>query len=530
MNKFLPFSKQLFNVTTNLLLVVICIIVLPQAASADPGVDTSCSGMEQHGFTAALNYCVRASIGNAVMTYIAALQDFLLPYLSVAAMVAIATFGFRMMTLQTKEPVKDTMTVIFRLMVGIFCFQEAPLIYIWIAGTPPSVHGTMDDGIINEAVGWVTVTVTKGAQCTYVNPVQTYPGQEIWQVFDCIIARIFGAVDPAGANSGTFAASLLVVIGAAFFSGTMGVTVAVLGLMAFLGILLLVFRAMFLVLLSYLCVGFLTVLAPLIGPLLFFESKFLTTRFKNWIGIVTSTIFQPVFVLGFMSMAVTIEDQMIDGTMKSANVSSSSKCKPPTYQDASHTVEPAKGWGQDGEGICSFADIFFNGNTGTNAQNFMSDMMEQNAVITNWVTNGDEQAKRPNRKDGSGVYYDAGYELSTAKTGLVMPVHQFLNHAGAYDISGTRLKEFVPTKQTMLLLLTFLFVTYILLELLKVIPQMAADMTISVGINLYRSMQLPFEQQIRSTLSSAESKAKSYVSQKPATKNIAPVNKNITKR
>ena len=56
-------------------------------------------------------------------------------------------------------------------------------------------------------------------------------------------------------------------------------------------------------------------------------------------------------------------------------------------------------------------------------------------------------------------------------------------------------------------LLTFIFLTYTMLQLLEVIPKMAADMTISVGLNLYSALQVPFEGTVRSMLSGGMAEA-----------------------
>ena len=253
------------------------------------------------------------------MQYITGLQGFLLIYLGSAAMVAFAVFGFKLMNSSIQEPVKDVSFMLLRLMVGTFFFFKSADIYNWIAGTLPN-----NDGIMNQAIGWVTNgtgfgswgSLTSGgaggsggsivaSSCIVQTPPANYEGVRVWQSFDCMFAKIFGAIDPStttGAN--TLGTSLLVIIGAAFFSGTLGVTVASLGILAFFTALLLVFRGLFLVLLAYLCLGFLTIFGPLIAPLVFFDSKFLTEKFKRWLGLILSTMFQPVFVIGFLAMAI----------------------------------------------------------------------------------------------------------------------------------------------------------------------------------------------------------------------------------
>jgi hypothetical protein len=65
-----------------------------------------------------------------------------------------------------------------------------------------------------------------------------------------------------------------------------------------------------------------------------------------------------------------------------------------------------------------------------------------------------------------------------------------------------------------LTLLTFIFTTWCMIQLMDIIPEMAKNMTIGVGVSLYRQMQAPFEGAVSSMLKGAEDSAKSSVAGK----------------
>src|SRR5262249_43363144 len=143
---------------------------------------------------------------------------------------------------------------------------------------------------------------------------------------------------------------------------------------AFSNVIMTIAKALYMVLLAYLCIGFLTVFAPLFAPLLFFDSKMLTEMFKRWASLIVSVIFQPIFAIGFLAVAVIVEDQIIEGNLPG--------CTPPTMPSSGGT-EPAQGWGQNGTGVCSFTQLFCASQSGSAAVQCFNDLIVHNATIFN---------------------------------------------------------------------------------------------------------------------------------------------------
>jgi hypothetical protein len=498
--------------------------MLDGAQAVSPTADASCSQLNQYGFTAGLVYCILASISTAVNQYVGALQTFLKPYEGTALIVAVALFGLKMMSSRVQEPIKETITLVFRVLIGIFCYNEATLIYKTFVG---DITQATPGGIMNEAIQWVTGIGGSGggsggnlfgqlisAQCptppNLPNGVQ-YGGYQIWQAFDCMFIKIFGAANPA-TNPSAFATSMLVIIASALLSGTLGVSVAALGIGVLMLALRIVSKALFLVLLAYLTIGFLTIFAPLIAPLIFFESSYLTEKFKQWLGFMIASAVQPVFVLGFLALAITVDDQIIEGNLPGGP----GGCVPPTYPGGTSTMTsaPPQGYGQNGSGVCSYTQLFYNGNSGNGTAaatliSFFNDFMEQNQTLFSLNTGGSPQGQSRN-----GTYYDPQAALNTNITPGNPLTQQTINNAATVNLQVTHAKQTVPFKQMILTLLTFIFTTWCMIQLMDIIPEMAKNMTIGVGVSLYRQMQAPFEGAVSSMLKGAEDSAKSSVAGK----------------
>lgn len=490
------------------------------AQAVAPAVDASCTNLENFGFTTGLVWCIEASIGKAVAIYVAAMQTNLAFFEGMAFMLALALYGIKLFQQSMKEPMKETMMFLFRVIIGVLLFYQAQRIYPIIAG--PS-------GIINETIGWVMNTSGPGsgashmfnnlvsAKCTSTGPLPPLPapaasfqGYQVWQAFDCMFSKLFGAANPTN-HPTAFATSMLLVIGAALTSGTLGATVAFIGVSAFLTIIFMVFRALFLVLLSYISIGFLALFTPLVAPLMFFESKYIQEKVKKWLSLMVSVMFQPVFVIGFLAMAVTVDDALIEGTLPAG----ATGCHMPTYPNASSTraAAPPKGYGQDGTGVCSFTQLFYGAMSAPNIIDFFRDMMEQNKTIANISAGGGLQGHAPNRNVGTPTaWYDPAYDLQTAKTDTVNPAYHVAATSGTVQVSGvTTLKNYVPLKQMMLTLFTFIFATFAMMKLLEVIPEMASNMTLGTGLNLMSQLQVPFEGAINGLANSLEKVVKRNV-------------------
>jgi hypothetical protein len=490
-------------------------------ASGSPGLDASCSQMQTYGFTAGLVYCVQSSLDKAVTQYVAAMQSNLRFYEGMAAMLAIALFGFKLMNSNVQEPLKETITVVMRLLIGVFFFENAVNLYHWVVGTVPGAPQPFS-GIINEAIGWVTGTGNGSsggsggnmfgnlvsANCSADDPPQQFEGYQVWQAFDCMFREILGAADP-GKHPYAFSTSLLAIIAASIFSATMGVIVAGLGLTLFVSALFAVFRSLYLVLMAYVCVGFMTLFAPLIAPMLFFDSQYLTEKFLRWVGVIISCIFQPVLVIAFLAMLIVVDDQIIEGNFPSPG------CTLPTYPSyasgSTNSGAPVGGWGQDGSGVCSFTQLFNQGQSGQSLQVIFHNMLDNNRTIFNQSAISDTQATCTNSNTTGTLCFNPQTAVASGNTGVVPLAEQLQEFAGSINWNGaTALKRYAPMRQLMLTLLTFIFVNFAMVKLLEVIPEMAKNMTTYVGVSLARGLQVPFESQINKLIGSAQGKAQQY--------------------
>jgi len=442
-------------------------------------MDNSCSNLSQYGFTTGLVYCVEKTIGNAVKQYVQKLQTTLGYYEAMAMAVAIALFGMKLMNSNVQEPLKETMTLVMRILIGVFLFTEGVQLYTWATG------------IMDESLTWLPKLASYSPNCTPPGSPGNFDGYTVWQGFDCMFTTLMGAANPAK-NPVAFGTSMIVIVGAALFSGILGIICVILAITAFFAALYMIARAIYLVLLAYICVGFMAIFTPLVAPLIFFNSDHLTKMFKRWAMLIVATMFQPMFVIGFLVMAVTVDDQFIEGQVPG--------CNAPTYpKPGGGGTEPAQGWGQNGSGVCSFLDLFNPKPrlSGQAYQTWINNFMENNSTVASWTTGGDPQAHSTNGGTISNTW-------CMVKKAFQKDVHQFLMCAGDFLFGGvTRLKQFAPLKQLALTLLAFAFATYLMFKLMFIVPQMAASITVMVAVNLYSLSKMPFEGLINSAVKGA---------------------------
>jgi type IV secretory pathway VirB6-like protein len=277
----------------------------------------------------------------------------------------------------------------------------------------------------------------------------------------------------------------------------------------------------YLTLLAYVTLAFLCVLTPLMAPLLIFQSsdnKSYTREFFNrWVNQIIATLFQPVFIIAYLSFAVSVMDYFIDGppspapaweTQMLANSCPLSQTPPSTCDTPlplSYNVQ-----------ICPFKILFNNVNmscmfephSSLGAMEITGDVMQvvkDNAVSTakktgkqllsvlgTFITEGPKAAYHEAKQD---VKQTANEAISVTTKAM-----------GSLLLSGfTRLRQSAPLPELFLTLVTLCIITIILYKMMDEIPGMAQRVAMGSGLALANEIRkLPFEALAASMLSGAK--------------------------
>jgi type IV secretory pathway VirB6-like protein len=208
--------------------------------------------------------------------------------------------------------------------------------------------------------------------------------------------------------------------------------------------------------------------------------------FDRWLGLIMSTIFQPMFIMGFLAFAIQIEDAFIDGN--STSNSALSSCVLPSFDSQSLGTMT-----NTGSGSCSLAqEIPLN-------QTNMTAIFEPNATRATVAIPSDPQLQSDN---GQAVNVTAN--APNIKSNVVGGANQMLAAAPNIALPNhTRIKPTVPVLPIAETMLIFALVSYIMWELMDTIPEMARSITFSVGVGFRNSMD-PVNQAVVGGLSGAQ--------------------------
>ena len=474
--------KQNSLLLSLIMTLLLFLVAAPQNAQAAICQDNN--NQEVTGFTTAVVYCVKNTIKNAILGdvnkgttgYLKPIVTFLLPYLWAAVMLSVVMMGIKLATLGVEEVLRETMELVSRIAIAVYLIYNAGYLYdasLSIMGELVSIVST---GFINVANGDV------GQSACFTQAQNGLPQDAVkseyvpWVGIDCMANALLGvATGPVVVTT-----SLVVIIGAALFSGTLGLAVIIMAIMAIGIFLLAIMRAVYVFILSYFILAMLIVITPLIAPLLIFENGYTREFFWKWVELILSTIIQPMFIIGFLSFMVMVENVFVNGTDQDLP-----NCKLETFSGLSDSTQ--------NEGICSFKQIL----------------------------NGKDPKSYTNSRGKIGAATPINDPQTHSKDGnffqtIIAKGAEALNQVGQAmaDIvlkGFTRLFNF-PLKSLFITLVTFCVVTWVMRVLLGVIPDMAKEVTGSLAVALSRMAEVPLESAMRSAGSAAKGAAHSSTS------------------
>jgi type IV secretory pathway VirB6-like protein len=209
--------------------------------------------------------------------------------------------------------------------------------------------------------------------------------------------------------------------------------------------------------LSYFLIGLLIAIGPLVIPFKVFDNKFTTEIFWKWVGMLSSCIIQPMFIVGFLSFVVLVEDQFVDGNLPTCAAGTACSFKQMMAQ-----CTPASN--------CITLQPFFK--------------FRMNATFPSNKCNGNILQN---------LVCGAGNVITDLVNWTAQQAGQVLNLINGLIIPVPTLKDLTLLKELFLSVCSFLIITVALRSLLDTVPEMAKHITGSMGVGLLQVAQMPLE-------------------------------------
>lgn len=225
-------------------------------------------------FTARVIGCLQGMVVIATRTLMQMVSDYMTGTVTVMIALAIAVYGFRI--LSGEEQLKPKM-VGFGIRLGLVW-----MFFYNLGGWTEDIFAIEDELIL---------MVTGG-------------GYNPWQRIDVFFGNMLGF----GENT-IMLRGLLGILGGSLLSSTVSIILAIIGFMAIFDIFTFIVRAVFIYISAYVAIGFLLVLSPILIPTaLFFSTE---RYFQKWLHILISAILLPIILFAFFQMFLGVFDILI---------------------------------------------------------------------------------------------------------------------------------------------------------------------------------------------------------------------------
>ncbi|GEM_PF-2282779 len=251
---------------------------------------TECPTQAGSSYTRKVVNCAQKSIESATETFLSKFTDVMKPVTMAFSTLVIALLGIRLMNGEHEIEKKATALLIKLAAMWFFAFGlggYAPAIF--------KIMTSMQTFILDIEMG------TDTFQC------QMPDGSALldsWQKMDCIIGKLFGF-----GGGFTMVNSMLGIMSAVLFSGSMGVMLFFMGITALISVLMFAFRAVYIVIAAYLYVGFLITLSPLFVPLMMLGIT--SNVYSKWLSNLIGSMAKPVLLFVFLMISLPILDNVL---------------------------------------------------------------------------------------------------------------------------------------------------------------------------------------------------------------------------
>lgn len=255
-----------------------CFIIISTASAAFAqigglSIGTCAPNIPEWMVTTRVVYCVENSIVSAVVAFLSMLSEIMWPTVTAVLLFSAALFGIRI-SLGEQELTKETITYLIKLGVVI-------MFSVNLGGFASIPFAVVEEAITLVVGGW--------------SP---------WEQIDLMLAKFFGFGPQLALFQG-----LLSIIGAALFSSAAGGLMFIIGLLVILGILNLVFRAVYTYLAALMVLAFTIIISPIAVPAAMYRPT--QRHFKKWLDLLIGVMVLPVILFGFLWIFLGMVDTTI---------------------------------------------------------------------------------------------------------------------------------------------------------------------------------------------------------------------------
>lgn len=258
-------------------------------------------------FTGLVVECIRLSVDTVTTQFLAAFSEIMVPIIAAMLSLSMLLYGVQILM---GEP------EIFKVGLKMLIRNGAVMWFaVNLGGFAPLVMESVTYllGIVTDSINNVGIVFSCpiSASSVIAGLISSATGTSlIWNRLDCIIEKLFGV----GAGT-AITASMFGMIYSLIFAGTFGVAAFALGMSTLLSLMFFVFRVVYGFILSYLYVGFLIAISPLMVPMLIFPN-ITGSMFDKWWKSLLSAVMMPAMLMAYLAIAVTI----IDAALFTSNV------------------------------------------------------------------------------------------------------------------------------------------------------------------------------------------------------------------
>ena len=229
-------------------------------------------------FTERIVGCVRDAIRSSTASYLHAFSNYMHAPIVIGLILSIVFIGFKIVIGDSQLKPKLFGTI---LKIGFV---------LWLTNDFGGLLDTVFN-VMQELQNIVTTTLMKGnSSC----PIDPNGDMAVWKRIDCLMGRMFGFGTQAFLYNG-----LIGMVGAAMFSGALGLQLFSTGLGVMMMMMMMVFRSVYTFLLAYTAVAFLIIMSPLIIPMLLFERT--VGMFYKWLNQLIAALIEPMILFAFLA-------------------------------------------------------------------------------------------------------------------------------------------------------------------------------------------------------------------------------------
>lgn len=272
------------------------------AVQGDPNVhyqgDLFCP-YNYDGLSGRIVHCLQAIIVHAAKSFLAAFLPFYEAIVISALVLSVTIYGFMFAVGSVERPTGQSFIFIFKLAGVAYFTLEFSEAIDWIFD--------IMQGLLLIVTNYVTVSQLSA--CSDDGHLSQFFSLQrdnfsVWDKVDCLFITLLGI-----GVAQTTAFGLVMVLSPLIFTGGVGLIIFVIAIFFILTLLVAVWRAIKIYLVSVITVAFLICVSPLIIPMLLFQQT--KPIFDKWLKYLANYMLIPVFLFAYLSMIVAAYDAIL---------------------------------------------------------------------------------------------------------------------------------------------------------------------------------------------------------------------------